>query len=686
MSEMLLPYDYYPDPTKGRPVFNGSIFVGEPGTDPTIGGNQIAVSARQEDGSEVSITQPISTNAGGMPTYNGRVVTLLISQLNYSILVQNSSGSQVYEQSNAEAKTSISDVTANSGKIFDSVSSMTSSTSPDLVLGASLSTQSFYAGWAATIMGPVGGANYVIVTKAEHDTVRGTSTVDELGDHTLTTGDVALLIINNKVNVRQFGAVGKATTDDNPSIQAAVDVLKSFVQTYDYAETGNLTHSDSHEGIGGTVFFPKGVYAIDTEILLQSSTDNWSITFEGEETHASVVMVRGTGTNGFNIVGTGGDGMRSVAFRNIKIRGDQNGGAWPSLSGDAIRLDHCGKQIAFERVWIDHMGGHGINIDDVCNMITLKDCRISYCDQGIRAINNAEQMWLYGNSIRFCTTAVFIGGFNNILNIYGGDVHGNTTGINVFSGANAENTSITIDGVYLESNEKDILVGGGSGAGTNDRPRNVIIRGNSITAPAVAGNNCIEISAGVGCIIKGNEFRNMLTNKPANLIRLASASEKTEVGLNSFEEDGIDFLTTNYMSNVGVENFGYIDNDDRNHWINDRPVSMQNAFALGNSVVSEIASGQLSLVAAVRTTVQAETGTADTLDFIEIPNEPGRMLILSADTGDTITVTDNASSPPAGFAAIQGTAGGAVLDSNDQLTIVYSPEQTKWNVTGDQTN
>jgi len=86
---------YYPDPTIGRPISSGSIYVGIPDLDPEILGNQKTLSVRQEDGTVVTVTQPISTNAGGVPEYLGSPVTLLVAG-DYSLKILDSGGSQVY--------------------------------------------------------------------------------------------------------------------------------------------------------------------------------------------------------------------------------------------------------------------------------------------------------------------------------------------------------------------------------------------------------------------------------------------------------------------------------------------------------------------------------------------------------------------------------------------------------------
>lgn len=94
-NEARLPYDYYPDPTRGRPLFEGSIYIGKPDLDPQIQANRLPVKAIQEDGSSVSIAQPIKTGAGGVPMLNGSPIQIQTTG-EYSIKVLDKSGAQVY--------------------------------------------------------------------------------------------------------------------------------------------------------------------------------------------------------------------------------------------------------------------------------------------------------------------------------------------------------------------------------------------------------------------------------------------------------------------------------------------------------------------------------------------------------------------------------------------------------------
>lgn len=95
INQVRTPYDYYADPSRGRPVFEGQIFVGRPDTDPQVQSNRIQVLAVQEDGSSVPIAQPIRTGAGGLPMLNGSPVQLKVDG-EYSIKLLDKFGTQVW--------------------------------------------------------------------------------------------------------------------------------------------------------------------------------------------------------------------------------------------------------------------------------------------------------------------------------------------------------------------------------------------------------------------------------------------------------------------------------------------------------------------------------------------------------------------------------------------------------------
>lgn len=105
MASSIVPFPsgYYPDPVKGRPLFNAKIYVGVVDLDPRIVANQITVVGRQESGTEVTLEQPIRTNSGGVPIDgSSNVVTMLIDG-DYAMAVDSSGDDQQYFFENTSA-------------------------------------------------------------------------------------------------------------------------------------------------------------------------------------------------------------------------------------------------------------------------------------------------------------------------------------------------------------------------------------------------------------------------------------------------------------------------------------------------------------------------------------------------------------------------------------------------------
>ena len=95
MSIINFPVLYIPDPNKGKPLFYGQIYVGEPDLDPEVEANQKQLNVVQEDGTVVPVLQPFLLSTGGVPVYNGDTVRLDVDG-NYSIKILNKLGAQTY--------------------------------------------------------------------------------------------------------------------------------------------------------------------------------------------------------------------------------------------------------------------------------------------------------------------------------------------------------------------------------------------------------------------------------------------------------------------------------------------------------------------------------------------------------------------------------------------------------------
>ncbi len=88
---------YFADPSKGRPVFNGSVYVGQPGLDPKVFANRVDVILVQQNGLKITLSpssQPFLTGAGGQILYNGSAAVIKVID-EVSVRVDNNNGQQV---------------------------------------------------------------------------------------------------------------------------------------------------------------------------------------------------------------------------------------------------------------------------------------------------------------------------------------------------------------------------------------------------------------------------------------------------------------------------------------------------------------------------------------------------------------------------------------------------------------
>lgn len=90
-----MPSQLFTMPREFKSVFNGMIYIGKIDTDPTIQANQIQVYLENEDGSYTPMPQPIRTNAGGYPVYNGKVSKFVTIE-GHSMLIQDANGVQLF--------------------------------------------------------------------------------------------------------------------------------------------------------------------------------------------------------------------------------------------------------------------------------------------------------------------------------------------------------------------------------------------------------------------------------------------------------------------------------------------------------------------------------------------------------------------------------------------------------------
>lgn len=203
-----LPIPYIGDFNKGRPIFNGKIFVGIIDLDPEIPANQLQIVGIQEDGVEVNLPQPVLTGSGGYPIYNGSPVRLSVDGA-YSLKILDKNDNQEYYFANVlnGAPIAIDDgiVTVDTIDLLRSFEPLEDGQQISLL--------------GHTLPG-IGGDTFYF---DESDT----TSADNNGTIIVTSGGKRWKrIFNGAPYAEMFGALGDNVQDDRPFIQNALSVSK----------------------------------------------------------------------------------------------------------------------------------------------------------------------------------------------------------------------------------------------------------------------------------------------------------------------------------------------------------------------------------------------------------------------------------------------------------------------------
>jgi len=305
--------EYFNDPNVGRPVFNGSVYIGKVDLDPKNIADRITVTVIEEDGTRVTIlpaAQPLLTGAGGNIIYNGKTVSV-VTALDYSIRVDNSQGSQVYYfpfvQNNALALSLITKI------IQDTVAVMVADTT--LVVGSTVETKSYYAWQSPINEEPKGGAIYNIVSLADYTAITGKVSTDEWGDHTLTNSNIAMIVRTNPIDVAMWGASGDGITNDSAAIQAAMNEKLD-------------------------VYFPEPLVSYLADNLVPRRGQVLIGPFAADELGLATV-INGTGANPVFKCGDGGASvLRQIKFKRLSADGNGQSVILGRTSPD-MQIDQC---------------------------------------------------------------------------------------------------------------------------------------------------------------------------------------------------------------------------------------------------------------------------------------------------------------------------------------------------------
>ena len=402
-----------------------------------------------------------------------------------------------------------------------------------------------------------------------------------------------------RVSDPRFGAVGDGKNDDTHAIQAAIDSLAG-----DGGRGG-----DAQRGIGGIVFFPPGIYRITDAIRIHHDQHHQNLSLVGAGPLASVIVNENRkGRDAISVVGRTGDSIHGLAIRDIGIRGNAD-------SGYGVRAAKAIRQMTFDRVDMSDNGSGGIKLENVSNMITIRDCRLRMQDHedfrfnqatGVHLEQNAEQVWMYGNSIRGFGTGVRIGSYANIANVYGGDIHGNIVGLEVYGNSRDDGhvSSVEVRGVYFEHNGRDVFV---SNAGRRAYAANMVLAANSFSRtsglngtygkgdPLRPPRYAIYLDRAEHSTIEHNEFRKVSGEAVDFLIGLSPNSRRNLVAQNFVASQGRARTTAPLLSDDGENNWGQTDGSNPLAWRFPGAVSMNGDLKIGEGSDAVLQLGEHSL-------------------------------------------------------------------------------------------
>jgi hypothetical protein len=182
----------------------------------------------------------------------------------------------------------------------------------------------FWQGYYAELDG---GGNWGVVKSGAH--------VDDGGSVFTLTGTtyVAANLKGNQLNVKQFGAKGDGFTDDGAAIQATINYLAVIF-------TQHISQANGFNRVGGTVFFPSGIYSVAGTLLLERI--GLVILGAGQET----TTINKSVEDGTALFRLGNNVFLYNTFENIsmssgEVKTSDNGKIFVDITGTGLRLNTC---------------------------------------------------------------------------------------------------------------------------------------------------------------------------------------------------------------------------------------------------------------------------------------------------------------------------------------------------------
>ena len=346
------------------------------------------------------------------------------------------------------------------------------------------------------LAGDFGGAKYLIKTPSE--AAEDGDPIDGYGNHTLINGNIAVIQVDNSINVKQFGATGDGITDDTLAIQA----------TFNFA------------GNNGSVFYPKGVFkqgkiqvpwycsiygqSMGETTILSTATDYaFELGFDWSQSSPTDGDYAGAVYRDFNLdkqsldkVGTGiwAKGCIRTTFTDIKIRGfnigiDMSSACWSTtLDRLWLRGNKYGVYLGVRNVDglepgdVGYVGNTGTGF----NGGTIRGCEIQGNEVGIYFKNyptaDYSDLFQIADGVTIRDNIIEGNSKQGIIVTHRNKqclIDGNYFETNCFDGSLVDPTSITIDA----NTDFETLIG------------NIVVNQNNVTASVVVTSNIAVVDS-----------------------------------------------------------------------------------------------------------------------------------------------------------------------------------------------
>jgi hypothetical protein len=292
------PVDIFLD-SNGQPLQGGSIYIGQPNTDPTNPANQITL--YQDSALSIPFQQPIKT-INGQPSLNGTqaVVYLGLGTTAYSLAVLNAGGVVVMSLPNVQpfslggsagGNMVFKEFTAANGDftpggsapVLSLTSNFGSANNVRVDVDGVLQKPGIdytLNGTTLSFTAPVPVGTQTINTLGGITTPVGTISNGSVLDSSIAPGSKLYNRITDLVDVRDKGAVGNGSTDDSSAFASNVPAYYIPPSTGDYLIATNTTVTADMWFMGGVITVPTGV----------------TLTINGSIIAPSKVLFQGAGT------------------------------------------------------------------------------------------------------------------------------------------------------------------------------------------------------------------------------------------------------------------------------------------------------------------------------------------------------------------------------------------------------